>query len=145
MNRTCALLLTLSALLVPACGGEKDDQAQKNEAPKNSAAAKLTIDDQPTDSAAMKEAKNRFRTVCATCHGTTGQGDGAAAANFPVKPRSYADQAWQASVTDAHLAKVILEGGAAVGKSPLMPPNDDLADKKEVVDSLVALIRSYRK
>jgi hypothetical protein len=50
---------------------------------------------------------------------------------------------WQKSVTDEHLAKIILEGGAAVGLSPLMPPNPDLADKPQVVDALVAVIRSF--
>ncbi|MGE0142644.1 MAG: cytochrome c [Planctomycetota bacterium] len=145
MFRTPAVLLTLSALLLPACGGEKDNTTPNTDPAKGSATANLTLDDQATDSPAMKEAKGKFRSVCAGCHGTTGQGDGEMAKNFPVKPRSYSDQAWQASVTDAHLAKVILEGGPAVGKHVLMPASQDLADKKEVVDSLVALIRSYRK
>lgn len=124
------------ALALPSCGGGAAEPTKPGG---------MSLDAQPGDSPAMTEAKAKFLGLCATCHGTTGHGDGAAAAAFPTKPRSYADQAWQASVTDANLAKVILEGGPAVGKSPLMPPNADLKEKKDVVDALVQIIRSYRK
>lgn len=101
---------------------------------------------QPTASAdPAAEAKTKFETLCATCHGTTGMGDGAAAGGLDPKPRSYSDPEWQKSVTDEHLAKVIVEGGPAVGKSPLMPPSADLKDKPEVVKELIKMIRSYKK
>jgi mono/diheme cytochrome c family protein len=89
------------------------------------------------------EAKQTFKTLCSTCHGAVGKGDGVAAANLNPKPRNYTDKAWQASVTDDQLAKVILEGGAAVGKSPLMPPNPQLKDKPEVIAELVKIVRSF--
>jgi hypothetical protein len=38
---------------------------------------------------------------------------------------------------------VIIEGGAAVGKSPLMTPNADLKDKPDVVAALVKKVRSF--
>ncbi len=91
------------------------------------------------------EAKTIFDTRCATCHGKTGKGDGVAAANLPVKPTSYADAAWQASVKDDFLAKIIVEGGGAVGKSPLMAANPDLKAKPEVVKELVKLVRSFKQ
>ena len=72
-------------------------------------------------------------------------GDGVAAAALNPKPRSYADKAWQASVDDSMIAKVIVEGGAAIGKSPMMTANPDLKDKPEVVKALVAKIRTYNK
>ncbi len=96
-------------------------------------------------SAVTAEAKSLFDTRCASCHGTGGKGDGAAAAALNPKPRDYTDAAWQASVTDEQIAKTIVEGGAAVGKSPLMPPAPDLKDKPDQVKGLVALIRSYKK
>ena len=68
-----------------------------------------------------------------------------AAAALNPKPRAFGDKAWQASVDDTYLAKIIVEGGAAVGKSALMPPNADLKDKPEVVKGLVAKVRSYGK
>lgn len=100
----------------------------------------------PAQAAALspaEEAKNTFATLCSTCHGTSGKGDGAAAANLDPKPRDYTDKAWQASVTDEDLAKIILEGGAAVGKSALMPPNPQFKDKPEVIAELVKIVRSF--
>ncbi len=95
--------------------------------------------------AAADEAKQIFQSRCAPCHGAEGKGDGAAAASLPVKPRNYGDQEWQKTAQDAEIAKIIVEGGAAVGKSPLMPPNPDLKDKPEVVNALVAMIRAFGK
>jgi len=94
---------------------------------------------------ATAEAKKIFGERCATCHGAEGKGDGAASAALEPKPRNYTDQEWQKAVTDQDLRDIIVKGGAGVGKSPLMPPNPDLADKPEVVNGLVALIRSFGK
>lgn len=91
------------------------------------------------------EAQRMFMTVCATCHGVDGTGNGPAAENLDPKPRDYTDAAWQASVTDDELKKIILEGGQAVGKSPMMPAQHQLKDRPEVVDELVAIIRSFAK
>ena len=96
-------------------------------------------------SAATREAAQVFATRCATCHGADGRGDGPGAAGLDPKPRNYHDAAWQASVSDEHLAEIIVEGGTSVGRSPLMPPNPDLEAKPEVVAALVAHIRSLAK
>jgi mono/diheme cytochrome c family protein len=84
-----------------------------------------------------------FSTRCATCHGQDGKGDGPAAQALNPKPRNYSDPEWQKSVTDAQIKKTIVEGGAAVGKSPLMAPNADLADKPVVLDELVKIVRGF--
>jgi mono/diheme cytochrome c family protein len=94
-------------------------------------------------SADRKEAHEIFTTRCATCHGPFGRGDGPGAAALNPKPRNYADPAWQKSVTDAQIEKAIVEGGAAVGKSPLMVPNPDLAGKPGVVAALRDKVRSF--
>ena len=91
------------------------------------------------------EAANVYTTRCALCHGEGGLGDGVAAASSPVKPRTFSDAAWQAKVTDDHLKKVIVEGGASVGLSALMAANADLKDKTEVLDGLVKIIRGFQK
>jgi mono/diheme cytochrome c family protein len=104
------------------------------------AEAELQVSD-----AAMADAKKTFETVCVTCHGATGEGNGPAAAGFPVKPRAFSDPEWQKSVTNDHIRKVIVQGGPAVGKSPLMPGNPQLADKPEVVNGLVKMIRDFGK
>jgi len=93
--------------------------------------------------AAQEEAKSVFAMRCATCHGTSGHGDGAAAIAMDPKPRSFADADWQKSVTDEHIDQIIVGGGPAVGKSPLMPPNPDLASKPDVVKALRAMVRSF--
>jgi mono/diheme cytochrome c family protein len=123
----------LIALVAVACS--KEPAASTTETPSGGAA--------PAASEAASEAKRLYGTVCATCHGETGRGDGMAAANLNPKPRNYSDAAWQASVTDAEIRKTILEGGLAVGKSPIMPAQPQLADKPAVLDELVKLVRSF--
>jgi len=90
------------------------------------------------------EAETIFKTRCSICHGLTGTGDGPGAA-LKVKPRNYTDKKWQASVKDEEIAKIIVVGGAAVGKDPGMAPNPDLKDKPDVVNELVKRIRAFRK
>lgn len=91
---------------------------------------------------AKKEAEELFSARCSTCHGQQGHGDGPASAPLNPKPRNFGDKSWQASVTDAHIENIIQNGGMAVGKSPLMPPNPDLAGKPAVVKALRARVRS---
>ena len=96
-------------------------------------------------SAVSPEAQELFTQRCVTCHGADGKGAGPAAASLTPKPRDFSDAKWQASATDDDLRKVILKGGAAAGKSALMPPNPDLEAKPAVVDGLVAKIRSFKQ
>jgi cytochrome c553 len=91
------------------------------------------------------EAEQVFLSQCARCHGYDGTGRGEVAATLNPKPRDYTDAAWQASVTDDDLKKIIVEGGQAVGKSVMMPPNPALKDKPHVVNELVLIIRGFAK
>lgn len=97
----------------------------------------------PAPVSAAGEARRIYGSRCATCHGQSGRGDGGAAMSMQPRPRDYTDAAWQASVTDADLTAIIVAGGAALGKSSMMPPAADLADKPEVVAELVKLIRGF--
>ncbi|GBD27618.1 hypothetical protein HRbin30_02970 [bacterium HR30] len=94
--------------------------------------------------AAMKEAKEIWQTRCATCHGTGGKGDGPAGAALNPKPRDLTSEEWQKSVTDDYIEKIIVGGGQAVGKSPLMAANPDLAGKPEVVRGLTRVVRDLK-
>jgi cytochrome c oxidase cbb3-type subunit 3 len=94
---------------------------------------------------ALKEAGDIFKLRCTPCHGAAGQGDGIAAAALTPKPRDLSSAEWQKSVEDDYLEKIILEGGPAVGKSMLMPPNPDLKPKTEVIQGLRELVRSFAK
>jgi mono/diheme cytochrome c family protein len=66
------------------------------------------------------QGKQLFDQYCATCHGDEGKGDGQNASNLnPPVP----DLTTSKSVTDpAYVRRVIAEGSAAVGRSPLSPP-----------------------
>lgn len=93
--------------------------------------------------ATMDEANKIYDTRCAACHGAGGKGDGPAGVALPTRPADYTSAAFQASVTDADIEKAIVQGGAAVGKSPLMVPNPDLASEPEVVTALRVKVRSF--
>ncbi len=88
-------------------------------------------------------AQTLFNERCVVCHGAEGKGNGPAAGALSPKPRNYTDSAWQATVTDDQLRTTIKLGGAAVGKSPLMPASPDLDDKPEVVEGLVRIVRKF--
>ncbi|HEY7534521.1 MAG TPA: cytochrome c [Thermodesulfobacteriota bacterium] len=65
--------------------------------------------------------KEKFNQICASCHGETGHGNGPAAAALNPKPRNLSDAKYVSTISDEQLFKTIKEGGAAVGKSALMP------------------------
>ena len=99
----------------------------------------------PPDTPDALEAQQTFHTLCATCHGEGGRGDGIAAANLNPKPRDYTDKKWQASVTDDEIRTIILNGGASVGKSAVMPASPQFKNKPGVVDELVRIVRRFGK
>ena len=88
------------------------------------------------------QAQEIFQSRCAVCHGARGNGKGPGSAPLDPKPRNFTSVKWQKSVTDEHLKKHIVYGGAAVGLSPTCPANPDLDANPKVVDGLVAFIRS---
>jgi uncharacterized membrane protein/cytochrome c551/c552 len=98
----------------------------------------------PAATSPAETATALFQNLCSTCHGLDGRAETDTAKALTPRPRAFTDAAWQAGVTDEHLVKVILEGGAAVGKSALMPANPDLVNQPEVVKALVARVRSYK-
>ena len=118
------LTVLVTVLLLAACS--------KKEAPGVTA----------SQSVITPQAQEMFTMRCAPCHGATGHGDGPGSAALNPKPRNYTDTTWQKGVTDDQIRKTILYGGAAVGKSPLMPANPDL-DGKPDLDALVAIVRSF--
>lgn len=91
-----------------------------------------------------KEARALFESLCFTCHGLTGHGDGPGAVALNPKPRSFADAAWQDSVTDEQITKTIVYGGAGVGKSPIMPAQPQLKGQTAVLEALVKIVRDFR-
>jgi len=93
----------------------------------------------------VAEAAEIYQNRCTVCHGITGKGDGDGSAALDPKPRDFTSPEWQSSVTDDHLTKIIVYGGAGVGKAPTMPANPDLDAKPEVVAELVKYVRDLAK
>jgi mono/diheme cytochrome c family protein len=99
----------------------------------------------PADNPDVQEARQTFQTLCITCHGEGGKGDGIASKTLDPKPRNYTDKAWQASVTDDQIKAIILKGGKGVGKSPVMPASPQFENKPGVLNELVRIVRSFGK
>jgi mono/diheme cytochrome c family protein len=128
------------ALLAGVLGGCGGDEAPPAPPPaRESAAPAAPAAPRPDAGAAGAQL---FATRCATCHGPDGDGRGPAAAGLSPAPRDLRDPAWQASVSDAHIEQVIAGGGPAVGLSPLMPAQPDLARDRARLESLRAHVRS---
>ncbi len=141
-----AMLAAVAALALSGTGckkgGAEGGGAAAAKATK-SATAQAKGGEKKAGGDAVAEAENIWKTRCATCHGAEGKGDGPAGAALNPKPRNFHDAKWQKSVTDDRIKKTIVEGGQAVGKSPLMTPNPDLKGKDAVLDALVKKIRSF--
>lgn len=93
---------------------------------------------QSQDAAAGKETYEQY---CALCHGPQGQGDGSLSANLDPKPRNHTDGAYMNALTDAHLLKVVGEGGAAAGLAPIMPAWKDILSAQQIQD-VIAFVRT---
>ena len=70
-------------------------------------------------SAYGQDGKQLYEQTCAMCHGASGKGDGPTSQVLQPKPADLT--VVLKNKKDAYLTKLIKEGGASVGKSPLMP------------------------
>ena len=132
-NKLRSVPFLFVALTVPACGGGDD--------------LDTPVPGLPPAASAPKDLDGQIKVAfeaCAVCHGNSGHGDGPGAAALNPKPRTFADVAWQDSVTDEHIQKTIAFGGAAVGKSPMMPAHPQFKDQKDVLAGLVKIVRGFK-
>ena len=81
-----------------------------------------------------------YQTRCAPCHGPDGKAATSTAQALNPKPRDHTDGAYMNQLSQEHLVKVIKNGGPAIGKSPIMPPNPDLNDQQ--LDDIIAFVRT---
>ena len=99
----------------------------------------------PDEGAAQAfDAKGAFGTTCVTCHGATGAGNGPASAALNPKPANFSTAAFWEGKTDAELLKAIREGGASVGKSPLMPAWGGLYNEAQA-KALLEYLKTLKK
>lgn len=61
-----------------------------------------------------------YKTLCVSCHGEKGDGNGPAGAALNPHPTNFTDAANAERLTDEWVYKMVKNGGAANGKSPLM-------------------------
>jgi len=77
---------------------------------------------------------------CASCHGTSGAGDGPNARYLPVRPAIHASAAQMSPRSDNALFDAIAGGGTVMGKSARMPAFGETLSAGQI-RSLVAYIR----
>lgn len=137
-----------SVLILSAVAFAVDNQAVKPKAAKADEKAQTKTTAKAADKGAKKAAKvdlvagkKVFETYCVACHGATGKGDGAAAAALNPKPRNFADAAYMGTRTDEQLRKIVAEGGAANGLSPLMAGWASSLKPHEI-DNVVGYVRT---
>lgn len=89
--------------------------------------------------------KQLYDFYCAQCHGLTGKGDGPnVTKDFKTDPRDFTSVVDMEKLSDADIRNVIMDGGAAVSKSELMPPWSTTISEADV-DKLTAYIRKLCK
>ena len=94
--------------------------------------------------------KKNYDTLCFTCHGSAGKGDGPAGAALTPPPRDFSvgDFKFDADKNgtpgeDADMKLVIKNGAGAYDGNPSMAPWGHLSDKD--VDDLIAFVRSLKQ
>jgi mono/diheme cytochrome c family protein len=88
--------------------------------------------------------KELYTKHCAGCHGPAGKGDGPAAKAINPKPNDLTNKAYMAGLKDQYLFDLIQKGGAAVGKSPLLPPFGSKMKEGEIRD-VIAYLKTLAK
>ena len=91
-----------------------------------------------------------FETNCASCHGTSGKGDGPVGAALQPPPRDFTKAEFKFDTdkdgkmgTDADLVNVVKTGAAAYGGNPLMAPWAQLPEADIV--NIIAYVRTFHK
>jgi mono/diheme cytochrome c family protein len=91
-----------------------------------------------------------FEANCASCHGTTGKGDGPVGAALNPPPRNFTVGEFKFDANgdgkpgeDADLKLVIQKGAMAFGGSALMAPWPTLNDQQ--IEDIIAYIRTLKK
>lgn len=127
--RRLTLFLAGGGLLLLGCNGAPEGASS------NALAGK------PRSTTPTLEAREILAERCSPCHGADGRGDGPAARECDPKPPNLTDAVRQSHISNDELRRLILLGGKATGRSNQMPPNSDLAQRRETVDALVSLVR----
>ncbi len=88
-----------------------------------------------------RRGKAIYEYYCALCHGTTGNADGFNAFNLRTPPTRHSDPILMGTLSDTQIRRIIREGGAALDRSPQMPPWGGVLSDREIAD-VTAFIRT---
>lgn len=147
MHRSVALAL---AMLACGSGDEAPASAPELVAPPAATVAPPAAEPSPaagtsppaaTAAADPARGAAQYQTLCASCHGARGAGDGPAGQALTPRPARHDDGSYMNPLSNEHVFRVIKEGGAAVGKSPMMAPWGAALSDDQIRD-VVAFIRS---
>lgn len=99
-----------------------------------------------TDEIALGYQQNLGRQLndryCSRCHDAESSAERVSNHdNLNVKPHAFAEGAYLNNISDADLASIIAHGGAALNKSPEMPPYDATLRRADI-EALTAYIRA---
>ena len=94
-----------------------------------------------TSEAAVVRGHIVFQTYCILCHGADGEGDGRAARIHNPKPANLT----LSILTDQQKEIIIREGGASVGRSPIMPAWGEHLTDEQVADVIAYLRKINRR
>lgn len=131
--RTIALALPLVAAVACGRSGAREWRPEDHDSGVTSASP---ITATPTNDDPHASARALFAAQCASCHGSTGRGDGPMAAMF--RPADLSSPTLQSSRSDAELTAAITNGR---GRMPAF----GATLRPEAVGALVRLVRSWRR
>src|SRR5215510_7820266 len=81
-----------------------------------------------------------YQTRCSPYHGSDGKAATPTAQALNPKPRDHTDGTYMNQLSNEHIAKIIKNGGPAVGKSPMIPPQADLT--KQQIEDVISFVRT---
>jgi mono/diheme cytochrome c family protein len=116
-------------------------QAPAREAPAPPPAGPSASADTAATAPDAARGKLQFESYCVSCHGPRGEGDGPVAASLDPRPARLGDRAYMSGRTDDYLFQVIKNGGASVGRSPMMAPWGGTLTDAQIRD-VIAYVRS---
>jgi len=85
-----------------------------------------------------------YQAVCSSCHGQNGAGDGPAGVGLDPRPANFASGSFWVGKTDEQIVRTIRQGGAAVGKSAMMPAWGALYNESQALE-LARYIRTFSR
>ena len=142
---TLTLLLTQSLTFtsLSSCTPEPPsstgvDQANQTKSQRAPLRSTTSPDQSPTQTNISSDpAAELFHKRCSRCHGARGDGRGAFASQLNPPPTDLTSALWYQQTDEKKIKRVILGGGRAIGKSPMMPSHADLRNKPKLLNALV--------